>query len=81
MVLFDVKSFLFAVTALITDTYNELTTDFDHNGIDTCEVRLPSYYGDGMVFQHDAAQAWGYSNCDPGEVMAEVMIERSFITL
>ena len=35
--------------------------------------RLPSYYGDGMVFQHDAAVAWGYSDCDPGEVMAEVL--------
>ena len=35
--------------------------------------RLPSYYGDGMVFQHGAAVAWGYSDCDPGEVMAEVL--------
>ena len=35
--------------------------------------RLPAYYGDGMVFQHGAAVAWGYSDCDPGEVMAEVL--------
>ena len=73
MVLLNVKSFLFAILGLLSETWNDLTTNFENYGIDTCEVRLPSYYGDGMVFQHDAAYAWGYSNCNPGEVMAEVM--------
>ena len=71
MVLLDVKSILLAISALLSDTLNELKASFDD--IDSCEVRLPSYYGDGMVFQHDAAYAWGYSNCDPGDVMAEVI--------
>ena len=72
MVLLQVKSFLLAISGLISETYNELTADYGN--IDTCEVRVPSYYGDGMVFQHDAASAWGYSNCDPSEVMAEVIM-------
>ena len=72
MVLLQVKSFLLAITGLISETYNEVIADYEN--IDTCEVRLPSYYGDGMVFQHDAAYAWGYSNCDPSEVMAEVIM-------
>ena len=72
MVLLQVKSFLLAISGLILDTYNELTADYGN--IDTCEVWLPSYYGDGMVFQHDTASAWGHSNCDPSEVMAEVII-------
>ena len=75
MELIEVKSLLLAISALISDTLNQLRANFED--IDTCEVRLPSYYGDGMVFQHDAAYAWGYSNCDPGEVMAEVITDMS----
>ncbi len=45
-----------------------------------CEITLPAYYHEGMVFQAGgSAKAWGFTTCTPEEVVVDVLCEENGI--
>ena len=46
-----------------------------------CEITLPAYYHDGMVFQTGSPKAWGFTTCTPEEVVVDVLCENGIRTV
>ena len=65
------------ITVFLDDDSTELERENEVVIKDNCEIRLPAYYGDGMVFQRGkkAPTVWGFTNCDPERVVVDVFCD------